>query len=216
MKILIADDHALFREGMRHVLGELAESVILLEAADCESALRYAADHPDLDLVLLDLNMPGKDGFAALELFASRYPALPVVILSASDQRSHMQRALDAGALGFIPKDTTSAIMLTALRLVLSGGIYVPPAMVFGEEQVGADAQQHPHNFTPRQLEIVTLLMRGYPNKEIARCLNLAEATVKMHVTAIFKSLGVSNRTQAVLAAEKLGLEFPEINYQPS
>ncbi len=211
MKILIADDHALFREGIRHVLDELAESITVLEAANCETTIRHAADHPDLDLVLLDLNMPGKDGFAALELLASRYPALPVVILSGSDRRSDMQRSLDAGALGFIPKSTTSAVMMTALRLVFSGGIYVPPAMAFSEAQVGVDTQQ-PYHLTPRQLEILAVLMQGRSNKEIARCFDLAEATVKMHVTAIFKSLGVSNRTQAALVAEKLGLELPEIN----
>lgn len=211
MKILIADDHALFREGMRHVLGGLAESVSLLEAPDCIQALEHAANHPDLDLVLLDLNMPGRDGFAALELFVGRYPALPVVILSASEQRSHMQRALNAGACGFIPKDTTGAIMLNALNLVLSGGIYLPPAMALADDSVDTNVQHNRPDFTPRQLETLALLVQGFPNKEIARYLNLAEATVKMHVTAIFKCLGVSNRTQAVLATERLGIELPEI-----
>ena len=214
MKILIADDHALFREGMCHVLGELAELEALLQASNSESALRHAADNPDLDLVLLDLNMPGKDGFAVLDTFANRYPALPVVILSASNQRSHIQRALDAGALGFIPKDTTSAVMLSALRLVLSGGIYVPPSIAITEEPESTKAQHDDQHFTPRQMETLALLAQGCSNKQIARHLSLSEATVKMHVTAIFKTLGVSNRTQAVLAVEKSGIEFPETDYR--
>lgn len=214
MKILIADDHALFREGMCHVLGELSESVTLLQASECESALKHATDHPDLDLVLLDLNMPGKDGFAVLDTFTNRYPALPVIILSASNRRSHIQRALDAGALGFIPKDTTSAVMLNALRLVLSGGIYIPPVIAVTEALVDKKSRHNTQHFTPRQLETLAFLTQGYSNKEIARFLNLSEATVKMHVTAIFKNLGVSNRTQAVLAVEKSGLDLPEIGPQ--
>ena len=201
---------------MCHVLGELGESVTLLQASECESALKHATDHPDLDLVLLDLNMPGKDGFAVLDTFANHYPALPVIILSASNLRSHMQRALNAGALGFIPKDTTSAVMLSALRLVLSGGIYLPPAIALTEESTDKKAQHDAQHFTPRQLETLAYLAQGYSNKEIARYLNLSEATVKMHVTAIFKKLGVNNRTQAVLAVEKSGLDLPKINFRSS
>lgn len=212
MKILIADDHALFREGMSYILGELAESVALLEAADCETALRYAAEHSDLDLVLLDLNMPDLDGFTALDLFSTHYPALQVVILSASKQRTDMKRALNGGAFGFIPKDTTSAVMLNALRLVLSGGVYVPSTIALSEEKILKAGQPNQQEFTPRQLETLRLLAKGHSNKDIARVMNLAEGTVKMHITAIFKCLGVSNRTQAVLAAEKLNLVSKEIN----
>lgn len=196
---------------MRYVLRELAETISLLEAADCDSALRHAADHPDIDLVLLDLNMPGIDGFALLDLFSSRYPALPVVILSASNEQNHMQRALNAGALGFIPKETTGTVMLNALRLVLSGGIYVPPSIALKQspEMRGVKSDYlESQVFTPRQQETLKLLVQGYSNKEIARRMDLAEATVKMHITAIFKSLGVNNRTQAVLAAKKLDLGF--------
>ena len=120
--------------------------------------------------------------------------------------------ALDAGALGFIPKDTTSAVMLSALRLVLSGGIYVPPAITTSEESDYKKSQHDGCHFTPRQLQTLAFLAQGYSNKEIARSLGLSEATVKMHVTAIFKTLGVTNRTQAVLAVEKLGLTLPEID----
>lgn len=206
MKILIVDDHALFREGICHVLNALEDEVSILEAANYDRAVQNASEHPDLDLVLLDLNMPGKDGFSALDTFTHLYPALPVVILSASNQRSDMQRALNAGAMGYIPKDTTTTVMLGALRLILSGGVYVPPSIAQQQNTNAQTINHHSNGVTPRQLEVLTLLIQGHSNKEIAKELKLAESTVKMHVTSILKSLGVSNRTQAVLAAEKLGL----------
>ncbi|HEX9626996.1 MAG TPA: response regulator transcription factor [Acidiferrobacterales bacterium] len=205
MKVLVADDHGLFREGIRHVLAGMGEPVEVLEAADGAAALHCAAAHADLDLVLLDLNMPDMNGFAALELLGDRYPGLPVVILSAETRRADMQRALDLGAMGFVPKDSTGRIMIQALRLVLAGGIYVPPALA--EPAAGGAAPDTPlARLTDRQREVLTLLAQGQSNKEIARSLALAEATVKMHVTAIMKALGVSNRTQAVVAAKRLQL----------
>lgn len=206
MKILIVDDHALFREGLCHVLNSLENEVSTLEAANYDRALQNVSENPDLDLVLLDLNMPGKDGFTALDSFANLYPALPVVILSASNQRSDMQRALDAGAMGYIPKDTTSSVMLGAIRLILSGGVYVPPNMVLQEKPNTQSGINHSSSLTPKQLEVLSLLIQGCSNKDIAMEMKLAESTVKMHVTAILKSLGVSNRTQAAIAAEKMGL----------
>ena len=210
MKILLADDHALFREGMRHVLNDLAEHIDILEAPDCERALQHAAQHADLDLVLLDLNMPGKNGFAALDIFAEHYPALPVVILSASNLRSDMQRALESGAMGFISKDATGSVMLNALRIVLSGEVYIPPALV--QHGTTHARQASEPALTPRQLDVLSLLVEGYSNKKIGNHLGLAEGTVKMHVTAILKELNVSNRTQAAMAVEKLGLQLPSLN----
>ncbi|VAW93942.1 hypothetical protein MNBD_GAMMA19-1912 [hydrothermal vent metagenome] len=213
MKILIADDHALFREGICHVLDDLAQPLTVLEAADCQQAIQYAMQHPDLDLVLLDLCMPGEDGFTALEFFASRFPATPVVILSASDQRSDMQRALDLGAMGFIPKDTSGSVMLGALNLVLSGGVYIPPSMIKNEHPpMHGDGYKNEAGLTPRQLEVLALLVEGGANKEIARRLNLAEATVKMHVTAILKSLDVNNRIRAARAVEQAGITLPDMS----
>ncbi|MFV1983959.1 MAG: response regulator [Thiohalomonadales bacterium] len=213
MKILIADDHALFREGLRHVLDDLAQPLLVLEALDCPNALQLAGEHPDLDLVLLDLQMPGEDGFTALAYFASHLPATPVVILSASDKRSDMQRSLDMGAMGFIPKNTPGSVMLSALNLVLSGGIYIPPSMIKDEYRPHSNSgQKSTTGLTPRQLEVLALLVEGGANKEIARELNLAEATVKMHVTAILKCLDVNNRTKAARAAEQAGIRLSEIN----
>lgn len=210
MKILIADDHALFREGLRHVLEDLTESLMVLEAVDCQHAIQYAKENPDLDLVLLDLQMPGDDGFTALEFVTSHLPATPVVILSASDRQSDMQRSLDMGAMGFIPKNTSGSIMLSALNLVLSGGVYIPPSMINdGYHLHSTEGQQNTAGLTPRQLEVLALVVEGNANKEIAQRLNLAEATVKMHVTAILKCLGVNNRTKAARAVEQIGISLP-------
>ncbi|MDH5257831.1 MAG: response regulator transcription factor [Gammaproteobacteria bacterium] len=208
MKILIVDDHALFREGLCHVLEALEDQVNILEASNYEFAIEYVSNNPDLDLVLLDLHMPDKDGYSVLNTLTEYFPATPVVILSASNLRSDMQCTLDAGAMGFISKDTTSVVMLNALRLVLSGGVYVPTVMVQNQESE-QEKKQNINNapfLTPRQLQVLTLMATGNSNKEIGVQLILAEATVKMHVTSIMKSLGVKNRTQAAMAAGKLGL----------
>jgi DNA-binding NarL/FixJ family response regulator len=207
MKILIADDHALFREGMRHVLALLMDDVEIVEAGDCAQALRSVESDGDITLMLLDLNMPGRDGFAALETLSRRYPALPIVVLSGSELRADMRRALDNGAMGFIPKSATAPVMLSALRLVLAGGVYVPPELVQSGAQErsapGADA-----GLTPRQIEVLGCVIDGKPNKIIAYQLGLTEATVKAHITAVFKALQITNRTQAARAAERLGLKI--------
>jgi DNA-binding NarL/FixJ family response regulator len=204
MKVLIADDHALFREGLRYVLDALSRSLTVLDAANGQQALSLVDRHEDLDLLLLDLSMPGMHGFDTLELLGQRYPALPVVILSASSHPRDVQRALNAGAMGFIPKSYTAAAMIGALQLVLSGHAYVPPEMFSNT----ASARQSRHNnegkktLTRRQLDVLSLMQRGQPNKLIAAQLGLAESTVKMHVTAILKTLSVTNRTQAAVALE--------------
>lgn len=203
MKILIVDDHSLFREGLCHILASLDKEVIILEASDYDSAMNYTATHPDLDLVLLDLNLPGKDGFAALSNLSDKYPALPVVILSASNQRSDMQRALDSGAMGYIPKETSSSIMLNALQIIMSGGIYIPPNMAQHENLSDLNKMATHFNLTPRQAEVLALMVDGSSNKKIADELNLTEATVKVHITSIFKAMNVRNRTQAAMAAER-------------
>jgi len=207
MKILIADDHALFREGLRHVLLQLGAGVTVIEAPNCEQALSLSALNPDLDLALLDLKMPGMDGFEAMSLLLERSPALPIVVLSSSEDPADMQRALEAGAMGFISKSETAQVILSALRLVLSGGIYVPPALV---RESAIRAQSHASaassRLTPRQLGVLSLVVQGKSNKMIARELDLSEATVKVHVSAIMKALDAVNRTQVAMTAKKLGL----------
>lgn len=212
MKILLADDHTLFRAGMRHVLAQLAQEVEIVEAADCAQALQAVATHDNVSLVLLDLHMPGRDGFAALEVFSSQYPALPIVVLSASEDRADMRRALDGGAMGFIPKSATAPVLLNALHLVLAGGMYIPPALLQAPtttEMPAASMTAQTLGLTPRQLDVLALVIEGLSNKVIAAELEVSEATVKAHITAVFKALKVSNRTQAALAMERMGLGVP-------
>ena len=208
MKIIVADDHALFRDGLRHVLSLLGPDVVVIEADDHTALMMCANNHTDADLVLLDLNMPGADAFTSLRDLLLRHPTLPVVVLSASEEVSDMRRAMDAGAMGYLSKRETSIIMLNALRLVLAGGLYIPASLMRGysNESVSPLKPETRSALTPRQLDVLRELVNGKANKEIGKKLVLSEATVKVHITAIFRTLNVTNRTQAALAAEKLGL----------
>lgn len=210
MKILIVDDHDLFREGLSLIISNLDKELIILEASDYDSAMQYVSSHPDLDLVLLDLNLPGKDGFSALTSLSEKYPTLPVVILSASKQRSDMQRALDSGAMGYIPKETNSSIMLNALQIIMAGGVYIPSNIAQTNNPAEAQNIASHFNLTPRQTEVLTMLVDGSSNKKIADKLNLTESTVKVHITSIFKAMNVKNRTQAAMAAERHKLNNSE------
>ena len=204
VKVLIADDHALFRDGMKHLLARLADEVTVLEAGNCGDALATIESDPTIDLVLLDLVMPGADGFTALETLTSKPSAVPVVVLSASERREDMRRALDAGALGFIPKSVTTGVMLSALQLILAGGVYVPPELLSATPP--ADPPRVDVGLTARQLDVLVKVVEGKPNKVIAAELHLSEATVKTHMTAVFRALNVTNRTQAARTAESIGL----------
>jgi DNA-binding NarL/FixJ family response regulator len=223
MKILVVDDHVLIRDALRAVLKELRGDAAVLEASDCRQAMQVIAENADLGLILLDLNLPDRDGFAVLAELRERYPAISVVVLSGQQDRSSVVRALDLGALGFIPKSGQREVMLSALRLVFAGGIYIPPQILAcdkplarqsGEKQPAADRPRvSPSDLglTTRQLEILALMMQGKSNKAICRVLNLAEPTVKNHVTAILKALEVTNRTEAVIAVGELGWELPPV-----
>ena len=219
MKILIVDDHPLIREALRHVLTALGGEFDLLDAEDGAQALAAVAGNPDLDLVLLDLALPDIDGFAALALFREQHPGVPVVVLSASDQTDTVLRAIDAGAMGYIPKTSSNQLLLDALRRVLSGHVYLPPDVLNRHQaapartlrQSGEALVPRDIGLTARQAEVLALLVQGNPNKQICRALDLAEGTVKIHVTAILKALNVANRTQAVIAVGKLGLKLPQV-----
>lgn len=204
MKILIADDHALFRQGMVYILGEMNPECRIVEASTSSQAIQIAKDNPNLALILMDLNMPEMDGIDAMRVIQTKAPTVPVIILTASESLLDMRQALDAGAMGYVPKSVTAAIMTSAIKLVLSGGIYIPSAFVQGN--CNTDMKQKSHiKLTPRQTDVLRLLLDGQSNKQAARFLNLSEATVKTHVAAIFKELNVSNRTQAVLVAKRAG-----------
>ena len=211
MKILVADDHVLFREGLRFVLEDLGiPGIDVLECGTFLQAEQTVKRTPDIGLVLLDLSMPGMDGLAGLQLMRRQAPDVPVVVVTASEDPRHVRRAMEMGARGYITKTGSSESMLDGLRVVLAGGIYVSPqltlAMPEPEQQSTAAAAAVLAQLTPRQVDVLAMLRKGKSNKEIGRELNLAEITVKMHVTAILKALGVQNRTQAAIMAEQLGL----------
>ncbi len=209
MKILVVDDHVLIREALRGVLKELVADSTIIEAPDSRRAMQCLDEHPDLELILLDLYLPDRSGFDVLAELRERYPAISVVVLSASNDRDDITRALDLGALGFIPKSARREVMLSAFRLIFAGGIYVPPE-IFGRPQP-APVQPRPPlaaelGLTERQMDVLALMMQGKSNKLICRALDIAEPTVKNHVTAILRALKVSNRTEAVIAAAALGI----------
>lgn len=219
MKVLIVDDHALIRDALARVLANLAPDMTVLEATDPRLAFETIERQPDLDLVLLDLALPGMHGLSVLQTLRERYPAISVVVISASADRENVKRALDHGALGFIPKSSSNEVLSNALRLVLAGGIYVPPE-ILGRAQAGepvappiAIGHTTPAEIglTERQAQILALIMKGKSNKLICRELDIAESTVKNQITAILKTLNVTSRTQAVLAVEKLGLALPDV-----
>lgn len=208
MKVLIADDHALLRTGLAHSLGELAPETTAYEAADAAQVLEALGTHSDLDLVLLDLFMPGANGFELLSQVCGSATAAPVVVLSASEDAGHMRKALDCGAAGFIPKSAPREVMLSALRLVLAGGVYLPPELMQAPPPSPAREAwpDDPGVLTERQREVLQRLTQGSSNKQIARDLGLSENTVKVHVAAILRALGASNRTEAALQARALGI----------
>jgi len=173
--------------------------------------------------VLLDLGLPDRDGFAALEETRRRHPAIPILILSGKCERENVLKALDLGAVGFIPKAGERKVMLSAIKLILSGGVYIPPEVLAPCEAPPASAARgRPRKGSPsdlgltqRQVDVLALMARGKSNKVICRMLDLAEPTVRNHVTAILKSLKASNRTEAVVIAGELGWELPKIGNDP-
>ena len=220
MKILLVDDHALIRDALRSVLRELVGDAIVFEASDCRQAMRLIEQHPDLHLILLDLNLPDRDGLAVLSDLRRHHATISIVVLSAFHDRETILRVLDLGALGFIPKSAPREVMANALRLIFSGGVYVPPeALARAEPGAGAGVAAPGHRVLPadlglteRQMEVLALMMQGKSNKAICRILDTAEPTVKHHVTAILKALRVANRTEAVIAVGALGWELPLIS----
>jgi DNA-binding NarL/FixJ family response regulator len=211
MKILLADDHPLFREGVKQVLGRLEGQTTIIDAHDYPSLFVQAQIHPGLDMALIDLNMPGMPGHHGIREFRQRFPDVPLVILSASEAPQDIEQSLNLGALGYILKSSPSAVILHALQLVLSGGIYTPePAResVPGISLRSAASAGRPAvALTSRQMQVLHGLLQGLPNKAIARKLDLSEGTVKIHVAAIFRALNVNNRTEAVITARQLGLD---------
>lgn len=223
MKILVVDDHPLIREALKQVLCTLDSDIQVLEAQSARQGLAVSEAHPDLQLILLDLGLPGEDGLDALPLFRERSPQVPVVVFSANDHPDVVRRAIDAGAMGFIPKTSSNVLLVNALRFVLAGGVYLPvevlrqPSAEVSElaaSAPGGASGLRDLGLTQRQAQVLALLVQGKSNKLICRELNLAEGTVKVHVAAVLKTLGVANRTQAVLAVSRLGIKLPQFAWK--
>ncbi|PWC56405.1 response regulator transcription factor [Azospirillum sp. TSO22-1] len=211
MRILIGDDHVLFREGLRRLLEQLKEGSVFVEASNFDEMLEICGGGETFDLILTDLRMPGWPGFSGIEALREKQPQGKVVVVSASEAHHDVRDALEHGAAGYIPKSSSVKIMLSALDLIFSGGVYVPPTVLRegtaadagGEARAGAMPPADPaleQLLTQRQREVLERLREGKSNKQIAHELGLSEGTVKIHMTAIFKSLGVRNRTQAAMA----------------
>lgn len=206
MKILVVDDHALIREGLRQVLRGLEEDVEVFEAGSCARAFELAQQEPELDLVLLDYHLPDMTGLEALDIFARQHPALPIIVISGSVNPRIMQQVMNKGAAAFLTKSGMSDELLSVTRLVLAGGVHMPAQSPRLPEQ---SATPSPPPLTPRQEEVLLLLLDGYTNKEVGRMLFLSEETVKNHVSSILRCFGVTTRTQAVLAARRHGYAGP-------
>lgn len=203
MRILLIDDHILFRDGLKLLLSDLDENTEFLEAEECESALPLAAD---TDIVLLDLKLPGVHGLEALSALRETAASAAVVVLSSQDDPATIRAAIDAGAAGFIPKSSTQQVLIAALRLVLAGGSYLPPHLLeYTPSAPARNADAALAALSERQRETLMCAVQGKANKVIARELDISEATVKAHLSAAFRTLGVRNRTEAVFAVAGAG-----------
>jgi DNA-binding NarL/FixJ family response regulator len=208
-RLLVADDHPLMRSALCQAVAQAVPAGEIAEAGSLEAVVEAIEGSPpdrQPDLVLLDLKMPGMNDFAGLLLLRSSFPAVPVVIVSASEDARTVRRALDYGASGFVPKSAPAGEIGAAVRTVLEGGVWLPPAMPDGAA-AGADEQDFARrvaSLTPHQLRVLSMIAEGKLNKQIAWELGVGEATVKSHVTFILRKLGVVTRTQAVIAARRL------------
>ncbi|MGQ3053238.1 MAG: response regulator [Roseateles sp.] len=241
MRVLLVDDHTLFREGIALLLRPLVQPLETWEAGSCEEAFRLIEERGAAELVLMDLGLPGASGLEGVQRLREAHPGMPVVVMSSADDKETVLAALDAGAMGFIPKSATSAVMIGALKLILAKGIYLPPSVFLAARnpapaaapsaaptaavmpmraamspagpEAPADAPgRRPVDLglTPRQAEVLHLLLQGKPAKLIARELDLSLSTVKAHTSAVLRALNVTTRTQAIVAAGRIGLRFDD------
>lgn len=208
--LLIADDHPLFRAALHQALALSVSSAELFEADSLDSLLQLLEQHPDPDLLLLDLKMPGANGFSGLQTLRQRYPLLPIVVISASDDLAIIQQVRQHGALGFIPKSAQLSVLIDAIGQALAGDTIFPADLDTLAPQPDPQArilQERLSSLTAQQQRVLEMLSAGLLNKQIAYDLNVSEATVKAHMTAIFRKLGVKNRTQAVILLQQSELK---------
>jgi DNA-binding NarL/FixJ family response regulator len=208
--LLLIDDHALFREGLKFLLRGLEADLAIDEAGSVDAAA--ARRETAYDLVLLDLNLPGVGHLEALASIREAFPQAPVVVLSGEDDPRMIRATIEHGAMGFVPKSSTPEILIQALRLILARGVYLPVSALASDDgpatvaTAPGDPEALMRTLSPRQIEVLRCVIRGQPNKLIARTLDLSESTVKAHLSAVLRTLGARNRTEAVYAAAKLGL----------
>jgi two-component system nitrate/nitrite response regulator NarL len=210
---LIVDDHAVLRKGLSALLQQAKPDSVVLEASEGAQGLELARLHPNLDVVFLDLKMPGLGGVPAIEAFGAQHPDLPLIVLSSSEDPHDVRRVISAGALGYIPKSANANTLVAALEMVLQGQVYLPPLLLNEQNVVASAVEAAPARgagrlLTERQTEVLALIARGLSNKEIARALGLSEKTVKVHVGGLFRALDVANRMQATNEARKLGIKL--------
>jgi len=213
-KLIVADDHPLFRNALIHAISNTFITKSTIETDSFEATCEALLEHPDADLLLLDLHMPGNCGFLGLIQLRKQYPTLPIVVISASDDVDVIKRVMAFGASAFIPKSSHPAEIGKALSAVIDGELWVPPAirsqvMNQQQHQPDLDLASKVAELTPQQYKVLFYLTEGWLNKQIAYDLHISEATVKAHITAIFRKLGVTNRTQVVIQAQRLQLEAP-------
>ena len=216
MKALLIDDHSLFRDALGLLIGVRHPQLELLHAGDLASGLALLAAHPELRLVLLDLHLPDSSGPAAIERVRAQAPDARVVVLSGDDRPQTVEQAIGHGACGFVPKTAHGDALSQAVQVTLDGGVFLPPSVAGAGGGAAlplapADAvTPQSLGLSPRQADVLRLLIDGHPNKRICSLLDLSESTVKTHLAAIFRRLDVYNRTQAVVAAARLGLRFSD------
>jgi DNA-binding NarL/FixJ family response regulator len=208
VRLVIADDHPLFRGALREAVSGLLEKADIAEAGSFEEVTKLLERDAEIDLILLDLSMPGVRGFSGLMYLRAQYPSVPIIVVSASDDPAVIRRCMDFGASGFIPKTVGIETMRTAVERVFDGGIWTPPDIDLGARSDAQTAELVSRfaSLTPQQVRVLMMLSEGLLNKQIAYELGVSEATVKAHVSAILQKLGVESRTQAVIAASKLEL----------
>lgn len=217
MKLLIVDDHGLVREGLKAILGQSDLQAQCLEAWDELSIWQCLQLHPDVNLVLLDIQLPGLSGMELLKRIVKEHPAMPIIMLSADHDSDTVSQALQLGASGFMPKNSLNQVLISAIRLVLAGGVYIPPEALLKSAPkpaplptTKAALQLESLGLTNRQLDVLRLLLKGLPNKRISRQIDLAEATVKIHIRGILRTLGVTNRTEALVKLTEMGYRIAE------